>query len=252
MLRWVSLDPSWTLQDVQAGLNVVIAFLCAGAIFVLVRYCWLLAARRVAQQRDVPAYSLLSLNTIGETIDVIWLLRRELFTARYKALLIQCIFVVILTVATLLSGFSARFSTRYGVVIQERNVNGTLAERATGNILYAEVDTNLSFTALQQAKFPQTKLLEYLPNLDTTWEYVEDQWNSSWSMECTYNRSTQIANPVSTGNCTDLSTEFPQVNDNYWDWTENATWYWQNTGWRSDYSKWRDWIIVSFATVVAV
>lgn len=35
MVKWVSLDSSWTLQDVQAGLNVIIAFLCAGSVFVL-------------------------------------------------------------------------------------------------------------------------------------------------------------------------------------------------------------------------
>lgn len=247
MVKWVSLDSSWTLQDVQAGLNVIIAFLCAGSIFVLVRYCWLLAARRVAHARDVPAYSLLSLNTVGETIDVIWLLRHDLFTQRYKGLLLQCIFVILVTVATLLSGFIARFSTRYGTTIRTESLNGTIAERSTGTLLYAEVDTNLTFTALQQANFPQNKLLEYVPNDGVKWNYVADQWsNSSWTMDCTYNRSTEIPNPVATGDCTDLRSEFPEVDDNYWDWTANDSysWNWDNAGWRRPGSDvWNDWII---------
>lgn len=134
MTRWVSLKAGWKLQDVQAGLNVCIAFLCAGGIFVLVRYCWLLAARRVARQRDVPAYSLLSLNTIGETIDVIWLLRHDLFARRYHGLLVQVVCVIFLTGATLMSGFIARFSTRYGTTVRQIDVNGTIAQRNTQSI----------------------------------------------------------------------------------------------------------------------
>lgn len=245
MSKWVSLRDNWTLQDVQAGLNVIIAFLCAGAIFVLVRYCWLLAARRIASHRDVPAYSLLSLNTIGETLDVIWLLRYDLFSSRYKGLLLQVICVIILTIATLTSGFIARFSTRWGTVIKERNTNGTIAQRFTSNVLYAEVDTNTTLAALKTARFPPNQLLEYLPNPEVQWDYVADQWNSSWSMDCTYNRSTEIPNPRATGNCTDFGTEFPQVYDNYWDWTNpnTSTFYWQTTGWRNTREEWRDWLV---------
>lgn len=249
MAKWVSLQDDWSVQNVQAGLNVVIAFLCAGAIFVLVRYCWLLAARRIAHKKDVPAYTLLSLNTIGETVDVIWLLRHDLFSKRYRGLLIQCIFVMMLTVATLMSGFIARWSTRWGTVVKERQTNGTLAERSTGSILYAEVDNNQTMAALQFAKFPPNQLLEYLPNPEVQWNYVPEQWNSSWKMDCTFNRSTEIPNPRATGNCSTLGTEFPPLYNNYWDWdateeiANTTSWGWTNTGWRNTRTEWRDTII---------
>lgn len=207
----------------------------------------MVAARRVAHARDVPAYSLLSLNTIGETIDVIWLLRHDLFSRRYKGLLLQCIFVILITVAALMSGFIARFSTRYGTTIKPVILNGTIAERSTGTLLFAEVDTNLTFTALQEAKFPQDKLLEFLPNDGIKWNYVAEQWsNSSWTMDCSYNKSTPIPDPVTTGNCTNLESEFPDITNNYWDWTDNDdySWNWDNAGWRRPGSNvWNDWII---------
>lgn len=245
MTRWVSLKVGWTLQDVQAGLNVCIAFLCAGGIFVLVRYCWLLAARRVAKSQDVPAFSLLSLNTIGETIDVIWLLRHDLFAPRYHGLLVQVVCVMLLTVATLMSGFIARFSTRYGSTVKELDVNGTIARRNTQSIPYAEVETNLTLFNLQRARFPQTQLLEYIPDHSKYWEYDQAQWNGSWSMDCQYERSTPIPNPVATDDCSNgLWSQIPWINDNWSGWESNQSFYtYDSTGWRNNNTMYRDWLV---------
>jgi len=221
-MGWVSLNADWTLQDVQAGLNVVIAFLATGGVFVLVRYCWLIAARRVAHAKDVHAYQLLSLNTIGETIDVMWLLRYELFARRYRGLLVQVVCVVLLTVAALTSGFIARFSTRYGMIVKEIEVNGTIALRSTVALQYAEVETNVTLFNLQRAQFPQTQLLEYLPDPSKHWKYNQTQWNSSWAMDCQYNRSTPIPHPVATADCSDgLWTQLPWLLDNWSGWFNN-------------------------------
>jgi len=211
MVYWISFPPSWKLPDVQAGLNVVITFLCAGCIFVLVRYCWQLAARRVAAQKDVPAYTLLSLNTIGEAVDIIWLLRKDLFATRYHGLLVQCLFVVLLTCATLSSGFIARVSTRYGNIVVQQLTNGTIAERSTGSLLYAEIDTNTTLFNLQRANFTTDQLLDYLPAQDSNWDYIPTQWNNSWAMDCTYAPVTEIAKVRATGNCSEnMWTEIPQ------------------------------------------
>lgn len=245
MVYWISLKPGWKLQDVQAALNVVIAFLCAGGIFVLVRYCWLLAARRVTQQKDVPASSLLSLNTIGETIDVIWLLRRDLLSRRYHGLLLQCIAVMILTVAALMSGFTARFSTRNGTVVTNRMINGSIAQRLTGSIPFAEVETNATLYSLKNANFPQNQLLEYLPDLSNYWEYRPEQWNSSWHLDCAYVDPTVVPNVRATGNCTGLLYEVPQVRDNWKDWGVNDSWGYDFTGWRNNYTTYRDILIFS-------
>lgn len=244
MVYWVSFPQSWKLQDVQAGLNVIIAFLCAGCIFVLVRYCWQLAARRVAAKKDVPAYTLLSLNTIGEAVDIIWLLRKDLFATRYHGLLIQCLFVILLTCATLSSGFIARFSTRYGTIIRDRPTNGTIAQRSTGSLLYADVDYNATLASIQRAKFPMDQLLEYLPDPQTNWNYITEQWNNSWSMDCTFTPVTEIANVRATGNCTNkMWSEIPQSKQL---WTQmpgfsgNWSYGYDRTGWRSNRTAYRD------------
>ncbi|KAK5955696.1 hypothetical protein OHC33_003337 [Knufia fluminis] len=244
MTRWISLKVGWKLQDVQAGLNVCIAFLCAGGIFVLVRYCWLLAARRVTQKREVAAYRLLSLNTIGESIDVIWLLRHELFTRRYHGLLLQVVCVMLLTVATLMSGFIARFSTRYGTVVRDVEVNGTIARRNYGNLPFAEVETNLTMFNLQRAQFPQTQIPEYIPDQSEYWEYSQAQWNSSWAMDCQYNRSTPIPDPVASDDCSNfLWTQTPFVMDNWsgWDFDKDDTYY-HSTWWSNDQVL-ADWLV---------
>lgn len=244
MIRWVSLEPGWKLQNVQAGLNVIIAFICAGGVFVLVRYCWLLAARQVTRNKDVPATALLSLNTVGESIDIIWLMRKDLFSRRYRGLLLQCISVMLLTVAALMSGFIARFSTRYGTVLMDRVVNGTIAQQLTGGISYAEVDTNATLYSLKTAHFPPNQLLEYLPNLDHRWEYDSTQWNSSWRLDCKYNESVVVPNVVSTGNCTGLLSEIPQIADNWIGWNPN-NWHFENTAWRNNFTAYRDVFVFS-------
>ncbi|KAJ9655404.1 hypothetical protein H2198_005708 [Neophaeococcomyces mojaviensis] len=218
--QWITLPSRWTLQDVQAALNVIIAFLCAASIFVLVRHFWVLAARKVTKQKDVPAYSLLSLNTIGETVDVIWLLRHEILTSRYRGLFIQCIFVLFLTVCTLLSGFLARFSTRSVLTIVPELVEGSIASRDTSSLLYNILDVAATYDRLNETQFPPTKLAEFWPDPTVRWRYTDDQWNSSWTMKCSYNESVEVVGTsIVTNNCTNgLWQQWPWLYDNWWDW----------------------------------
>ena len=201
-------------------LTVIIAFLCAASVFVLVRHFWVIAARQVTKRMDVPAYALLSLNTVGETIDVVWLLRHEILSSRYRSLLIQCIFVVVLTVCTMLSGFIARASTRSVTAIVERDVEGSLATRDTESILYDSLDITAVYKGLVEAKFPQTKLIEFWPSPYSGWIYNDEQWNSSWTMDCKYNDTTLIPDTsIVTDNCTNgVWQQWPWIYDNWWDW----------------------------------
>lgn len=230
---WISLP--WKLQDVQAALNVIIAFLCAGSVFVLVRTFWLVAARKVGKKKDIPAHALLSLNTVGEAIDVVWLLRHELLTARYRGLLVQCIAVLFLTLCTLGSGWIARFSTRSVTDIVPTMVQGSLATRDTGSLYYDNLDISATYYALEKADFSYTKLAEFWPDPDTDWQYNDEQWmNGSWSMECTYNETVPISNAISSGtNCTNgLIQQWPWLLDFWWDWNtkEDATAGWRDAG----------------------
>lgn len=248
--RWITLPISWKLQDVQAALNVVIAFLCAACVFVLVRQFWIIAARQVTKKKDVPAYALLSLNTIGETVDVVWLLRHELLTRRYRGLLIQVIFVLLLTVCTFMSGFIARFATRNAPTIVPRMIEGSLAARDTDSLLYDSLDIHAIVEGLRDAHVPTTKLLEYWPDPNSNWQYNDNQWNSSWTMECHYNESIPLQNPrIVTNNCTNgLWEQFPMMYDNWLDWQSNRSLYWWNAyydwlGWMVEPSEYRDLIM---------
>ncbi|KAK5071503.1 hypothetical protein LTR64_004718 [Lithohypha guttulata] len=231
---WITLPPEWKLQDVQAALNVIIAFLCAASVFVLVRHFWLLAARKVARQKDIPAHALLSLNTIGEAIDVIWLLRHEILTSRYRSLLFQCVFVLVLTLCTLASGWLARFSTRSVLTIVPRQVEGSLAMRDTFSLLYDILDISETFKALEKANFPQHKLAEFWPNPVSNWQYNNEQWNSSWHMECVYNESVPVPDTrIVTSDCTDgVWGQWPLIYNNWRDWkTEDSDYaYYTNDG----------------------
>lgn len=230
----------------QACLNVLITFLCTGATFVVVRSCWLTAAYRLTRYQSVPSYSLLSLNTIGETIDVLWLLRCELFTRRYRILLIQCIFVALLTVATLFSGLIARFSTQDGEMFKATVLNGNIAKRSTPRILYEDANVNATLQSLKDAEVPPTTLLEFLPSQGTKWHYRAEQWNSSWSMQCMFNTSVEIVNPMTLDNCSEgVKSQFPQLADTYRDWTENSKWDFYQKGWSISLSRWQDVMLLS-------
>lgn len=253
MAYWVSCSPERRLQDVQAGVNVIIAFLCAGGIFVLVRHFWMSAARKVLQQRDVPAYSLLSLGTMGEAIDIMWLLRRDLVvSSRYRGLLVQCLGVLVLTVASLLSGVIARFSTQNGVTTMRLAVKGNLAERSLLDIIPTDAIINRTFAAIDQSHFPRTQLLEFWPTPGSDWQYNPNQWNGSWTMDCEYEGRTEIPDLVVTNNCSDgLTSKLPQLLNNWDDWNTNESdlaWAWTVS---TDYvSMARDWVVFAHSVEV--
>ncbi|KAK5951177.1 hypothetical protein OHC33_007930 [Knufia fluminis] len=248
--RWITLPVDWKLQDVQAGLNVIIAILCAAAVFMLVRHFWVTAARDVTKQKDVPAHRLLSLNTVGETIDVIWLLRQELFEARYRGLLVQCVSVLALTLCTMGSGFIARFSTRNTITTVQREVIGSLARRDTEYIVYDAMDIDAVMQDLRRAGVLQNQLLEFWPDPESGWVYNAAQWNSSWAMECEYNTTTIIPNTSMSDSCTQsLWSQWPWMRDNWWDWTQDLEiggLGYSHLGWSNDDDIWSDALISAF------
>ncbi|KAJ9655103.1 hypothetical protein H2198_005959 [Neophaeococcomyces mojaviensis] len=209
---WISFPESVTLQDVQAWLNVLISFLCAGGTYVVVRFYWQIAARRVANGERVLARSLLSLNTVGETIDLLMLLRHELFTKPFFATMIQSILVICLTVGTLTSGFTARAFTRHGVIEIGYNITGTVARRSASNMLYKALALEQTINDFDRAGVPITKLLDFLPDRTEPWVYVPEQWSHSWTLSCNYTPATIIPNVQSTANCSDkLWSQVPEV-----------------------------------------
>lgn len=74
MVLWISLPHQWQLQDVQAGLNIVIAVLSAIATYRFVRFCWQTETHRIRNEGQAPLSTLLTTNTLGEVYDAVLLL----------------------------------------------------------------------------------------------------------------------------------------------------------------------------------
>lgn len=223
MVYWISLPVGWKLQDIQAALSVVIAFLCTGGVFVLVRFFWVRAARHVIKKKHaIPTHTLLSLNTVGEVIDVISLLRGDLFTTEYIHIVIQSICILLLTAASLLSALLARYSTRAPLLPMPRQVSGFLAERnlQSGSV---GIVANQTLSALRRANFPPNQLLDFLPDPEVEWEYQLDQWtNSSWSMDCTHIELNEVPH-ANVQDCSgNVLDEIPYLNHLFSDWPETG------------------------------
>lgn len=82
-VSWIYLPASWKLEDVQAALNVIISVLSGLGIFVFARLCWVRAAADIAQDQSIKLSSLTTLNTIGESFDVLQLLRCKILSSTY-------------------------------------------------------------------------------------------------------------------------------------------------------------------------
>lgn len=250
MLTWVTLPSSWNLQDVQAVLTVIIAAICAGSTFVVVRVFWMNAAYDVVcKSRRIPAHNLLSLNNIGEVTDVFWLLRFEMFSSRYARISIQSVFVILLSVTGLLSGLIARYSTQNEMLSIPRNISGILAERTLQSAI-AGFTVNETFNALKNAKFPPNQLLDFLPDSNSNWDYRSAQWtNSSWSMDCTFTELQEIPN-VSVQDCSEnISEEVPYLINVLRDWPADAQrFYWSGSGYEYNLTQWKDYVLFLHAS----
>lgn len=207
---WFSLPTDWKLEDVQAVLNVVITLLSALGIFTLVRCCWIRAAGRLVQDHKVLLPSLLVLNTPGEALDVLNLMRSKIFSIRFATVLVQCVVVVCLSSTAILSGPIARYSTRKALIVVKQDVPGLLASRNFNGMSFANVEWNLTYTRLEDAGFPKDQLLDYLPDNSIDWVFEPAQWNNSWSLECKRTPKTPVE-LYDSGNCRQLTSEIPNL-----------------------------------------
>jgi len=181
---WITLSTRWKLEDVQAVLNVIISLTSAIGIFTFARWSWQRSTLAVAHNRHVPLSRLLSLSSPGEVFDVISMMRLGLFAEGHLRIVAQCTIVLLLSVATILSGPVSRFSTRRGTTTERVKIPGYLASDDMNSIGLANVQWNQTMFQLDQAGFPYNQLLDYLPDSSIHWLYVKKEWNSSWSAEC--------------------------------------------------------------------
>ena len=190
MAYWVILSTKWALEDLQAGLSIVITVICVCGIFVASHVLWQNHALQVARGRRVPIARVLSINSPGEVWDAVWLLRHRIFL--YHSTAIQCLMVILLGVTGLFAGPIARFASHRGTSLPEEKVSGRLASRSTTCIRDDVVGVQRIWDRLDKAEFPKNQLLDYLPDLSVDWQYVEKDWNSSWTAECQYVDTTKV------------------------------------------------------------
>jgi hypothetical protein len=234
MAAWISLPLKWNLQDVQAALNVVIVILSTLGVFAFARFCWLSNAPNITRDQAIPLSSLLSINTLGQAFDILFLLRLRIFRRRYWKIFAQSIVILCLSTTALLSGPIARYSTRHNYVIVPRRTMGLLANRHLYGILNAILQWNATIVSLDQAGFPYDQLLDYLPDTLVPWVYRPGEWNNSWTMDCKYTYLTPII-LYDTGNCSDIYSEIPGLDDVIpVEIYGSNTWYWWGSFMKGD------------------
>jgi hypothetical protein len=212
---WFILTLRWSLEDVQAMLNVLISVFSAIGIFTFARFCWQSATLHLTKQRNVPVASLLSLTSPGEAFQVLWFLNfRSLTAKKYRRILFQSLIIFGLSVAAILSGPIARLASRQGHTITPVKMHGSLATTTWNSMLEADVTWNRTKTALEDAGFPLDQLLDFLPDISEPWVYREDEWNNTWHAQCQFDPLTPISLNA-TGNYSDGSwfTEIPGLYD---------------------------------------
>ncbi|KEF58063.1 uncharacterized protein A1O9_05986 [Exophiala aquamarina CBS 119918] len=205
---WINLPGSWSLQNVQTALNVIVTGLSVLAVFACARFCWQSSVTSGARYDSVPASALLSISAFGDAVDVIWLLKVKIFSRRHVKILVQACLVVFLSLAALISGPIARYSTRLSHRISNYETPGKITWRKHDSILGAPVIWNTTSFSLESANFPYDQLLDYLPDPAINWLYVPGEWNSSWTLDCDHTELTQIE-LEDVGNCTSMFDEIP-------------------------------------------
>jgi len=203
---WISFPEHFKLEDVQAVINIIISLLSALGVFVLSRVCWQASTAKIVRRKKVALLSLLTIGSIGEAFDVLFVLKYHFFLC--TRIVAQCVLVACLTATAILSGPIARYSTKRGQIIAKKDIDGLLALAYHNSIGNAMVEWNLTYTSLDRARFPENQLLDFLPDTSTHWIYKAEEWNSTWSMDCTYAGPIQISLET-TGNCDHLYAEVP-------------------------------------------
>lgn len=190
---WIFLSGDWKLQDVQAGINVVVSLLSGLLILVIARVSWQRSARKVTQNKPTRISSLLDISSPGDVLDIFWFLRHRILQKRYIIALLQCILVIFLTATATFSGPIARYSTRTAQQVTAVKTEGSLAVADKQTTLYDTATIQAAYNSLRQANFPTNQMLDFLPDTSVPWVYEPNEWNSTWAAVCEYTPKTAIS-----------------------------------------------------------
>ncbi|KAH6854156.1 hypothetical protein B0I37DRAFT_23084 [Chaetomium sp. MPI-CAGE-AT-0009] len=191
---WIILPDWWDMGSLRAVLAFLINFLCAIGIWVVSHVAWKSGARETSKgpNANTKVLSLLSLGGLGDVIDTLPLLRRDVGTGLLTKLVLQCLATALLSMTAMLAGPIARYSTRFGRELREMPVSGWRATPDHNSMDSAQVKWNNTIERLKSTGFPLNQLLDYMPDVQVDWKYDESQWNSSWASDCRWTDQTAI------------------------------------------------------------
>ncbi len=207
---WVTLSDTWEIGTVRAIMALLVNVLCVAGSWAVAYGCWKTGALEAARSARTRLPALVSLGGIGDVIDVVPLLfSTRLGVVLRTRLVIQVVLVVLLSVAGILSGPIARFTTQPGLEIRQANVSGWLPTTTVLAVPGMVVQWTTTMERLDSAGFPHDQLLDFFPDVGTDWKYRASEWNSSWSASCQWTDQTVIQLNA-TGNSTDdILDQFP-------------------------------------------
>lgn len=129
------------------------------------------------------------------------MLRWKLFTKTHVFLVLQLVVITTITVTCMFAGPLAKVSLRNSQTIREVEAEVLKAcnDNPYGSSLNANVKWNDTITSLNQASYPYTQLLDYLPPSTLPWTYVSNEWSPNWSTDCTFQEETLVENLEANG-----------------------------------------------------
>ena len=210
---WLGLTAQFALEDVQAVLSILISFIAAASIFTLSRVCWKRSAARLIHGQDVQITALYYITSFADAMSISnFLLHGRFLRRRYWLLSLQAVVVMLLSAAAFTSGPLARASLRRGAAIS--SVRGYLASRAWNEMIDADGIWVQIKSSLESANFPTTQLLDFLPDLETSWTYQADEWNNTWHANCEYVSKTPLDMVIaSSDNSLPFQEQMPALQD---------------------------------------
>lgn len=198
-MKWITLSLTWNMGDVRAVLTFMVSLLCALGIWVFAYCRWKNRTRQISPTNSVELLSLLSINGFGDAIDALWIVPWSTRFVHHLPLVLHCAVVVVLSCGSVLAGPFARWSTRFGHVLTDTDIGGYMATTNHSGIGSALVLWNETIESLNAAGFPHDQLLDWLPDPSKDWRYEASQWNSTWSIDCSYIPRTSFE-AIATGN----------------------------------------------------
>lgn len=203
---WINLSTRWGLSSVQAALNVVISVLSTIGIWAHSRYWWQQESSKILRGKsDIPLLALWNPSGPGEGIDLMSLPPKDTFSKKNWRTLCQLVLVTAVTFTSMFSGPIAQVSLRNTLTVQSSELQVALSTKgagAHGNILQADVLWNETIQSFDEAAFPYTQLLDYLPPSTASWTYVPSEWDPTWKLACDETPETYLQNVSATGNST--------------------------------------------------